>query len=153
MRDPILPGGVHVPPVRPCPHRQHDLLPHEAPRQVRVEGHVLEETRRHEEETGGDERYLGRRDLVAPIPPTGIDPEYVILDVVRAEFTIAQPRSRTRLATQPTLLVFAESGGVGAEHGLRVTLRGLQLVHVQFVPMFVEFEMRIDLHEVRLPPP
>ncbi|EJK65436.1 hypothetical protein THAOC_13701, partial [Thalassiosira oceanica] len=147
----ILPGGVDVPPVRPGSEAERDLLPHEAPRQERVERHVDKELAPGEEEPGGDVSDLGRRAVgtVAGIPR--VDPQYLVLDVRVAEGACAKPRSRRPPLVRGIPLV--ETRGVRAQYRLGVALRRLDLLDVQPVPLGGETEVRVALHEVRLAPP
>ena len=96
MRDPILPGGIDVPPVRPPAHRQHNLLPHEASQHMRVEGHVHKEQGRDKEESSIDEWYLRGVLLASLISRASIDPydfasTSLLEKLAHTQFTLVKP--------------------------------------------------------------
>ena len=137
--------------MRPRPQRQRDLLPHEAPGQVRVEGCVHQELGAREEEAGGDVRDLGRTFLGPPAVVPRVDPQDPVLHVAGGELARAQARPpRTALVGR---IAFRKPWGVGAQDRLGVGAGGLGLRDVAGVPPRREAQVRVRLEEVRLAPP
>mmetsp|Transcript_14353 Transcript_14353/g.25942 ORF Transcript_14353/g.25942 Transcript_14353/m.25942 type:complete len:255 (-) Transcript_14353:1-765(-) len=151
MRNQILPRRVNVPPVRPRPQRQRDLLPHEAPRQVRIERHVDQKLRTREEEPRGNIRYLRGCLLLPPTHAPRVNPKYSVLNVAVREGARAQPRPLRAAFVRRILL--AEPRRVRAQYRFGVVLRQLHLLGVQSIPLLGEPQVRVRLQEVRLPPP
>mmetsp|Transcript_14184 Transcript_14184/g.30317 ORF Transcript_14184/g.30317 Transcript_14184/m.30317 type:complete len:509 (+) Transcript_14184:380-1906(+) len=151
MRNQILPRRVNVPPVRPRPQRQRDLLPHETPRQVRIERHVDQKFRTREEEPRGNIRNLGRRLLLPPTHVPRVNPEYSVLHVAVREDARTKPRPLRAALVRRILL--AEPRGISAQHRFGVVLRQLHLLGVESIPLLGEPQVRVRLQKVRLSPP
>lgn len=143
--------------MSPGPHAQHDLLSHETPGHVGVEGDVDEEFRRGEEESRGDEGYLGGVVFVvgALVADAGVDSYDLGFHVRRGEFASAESGSGggTVIGGEFAVVGFSESGGIAGQDGLGEGFGGSEFRDVEVVPMGVEFQVAVDLDEVCLSRP
>ncbi|KAL7542714.1 hypothetical protein ACHAXR_013022 [Thalassiosira sp. AJA248-18] len=81
----ILPRCVNIPTMRPRSKRQRNLLSHEAPRQIRVEGNINQKLGPGEEKSSGNVRYLRRRLFLPSTLISGINPQYFVFYITIRE--------------------------------------------------------------------
>mmetsp|Transcript_13331 Transcript_13331/g.19059 ORF Transcript_13331/g.19059 Transcript_13331/m.19059 type:complete len:209 (+) Transcript_13331:446-1072(+) len=140
MSNPILSRCIYSPSTRPCTHGQHDLFPHKTPRHIRIERDIHQKFSRRKEESSCNKWNLGRTFFFPMISHSCINPYNFRFHITRAEFTRAQSCSVGSLFQYPTILLI-ESGWVRTQHTLGIRFRSLELIGIQFIPIFVKFQM------------
>mmetsp|Transcript_79011 Transcript_79011/g.118814 ORF Transcript_79011/g.118814 Transcript_79011/m.118814 type:complete len:251 (-) Transcript_79011:786-1538(-) len=150
MRNHIRPRGVYIPPGRPRPHRQCDLLSHKTPRQIRIERNVRQKFRPSKEKPCRNVRNLRRPRFSTLVHSIRIDPNDVTFDRIGRKFAITQSMS-----FRPPLVFskFLKPRRVRRQYRFRIRLGRLDLIDVKGIPVWCKFQMRVHLHKVRLPRP